>query len=57
MENGTATEFEIFHPVRLTNFHWCIRRMILRIEAVSMPIKFGPNLLKLLVAPSKDVRG
>jgi hypothetical protein len=57
MEKGTAAEFEIFDPVRLTNFLWHTRRRILRIKAISRPIKLGSNLLKLLVAPSKDIRG
>jgi hypothetical protein len=57
MEKSTAAEFEIFDPVRLTNFRWHTRRRILRIEAISRSIKLGSNLLKLLVAPSKDIRG
>jgi hypothetical protein len=57
MEKGTAAELEIFDPVRLTNFRWHTRRRILRIEAISRSIKLGSNLLKLLVAPGKDVGG
>jgi hypothetical protein len=38
MEKGTTAEFEIFDPVRLTNFRWHTRRRVFRIEPIPRSI-------------------